>query len=295
MIKFQRILELVNSEGTIIELLRSDESVYLKGKSSGGRTILCETNREIIHLYLTRITLIEAFLLSASAAYIITKDGQSTVHTFETDSDNNSIPETIANLIYGNELFQLIPKNSRTDKSISTIMGLLPEVYDGVKVKKLDNLELAPGSVQLFSKKSPFEIVQIAENDPYEFDYLKANLDSGKGSILCRMTPMSMKLLITGRVSISEIMRCQSNSDYLLINEKGYYKFKYSNVLEGDINAITMGDFSYYTIPSEYTIEGPIEVWDFYMKNIVLTWGGHTVLPVDFEKECPVEIKIEKR
>ena len=56
-----------------------------------------------------------------------------------------------------------------------------------------------------------------------------------------------------------------------------------------------MGSFSYYTIPSEYTIENPLELWDFYMKNIVLTFGGHTVLPVDYEKEYPVEIKTISR
>ncbi len=49
MTKFQRIVELVNSEGTIIELLRSEDKVYFKAKSSEGRTIICETNREIIY------------------------------------------------------------------------------------------------------------------------------------------------------------------------------------------------------------------------------------------------------
>lgn len=296
MIKFRSIVQLVNCEGCMVELLRSENKVYLKGKSSEGRTIICETNREIIYLYLTRVTLIEAFLLSSFNPYFITKEGQSTAQIFETDSNNNSIPEPIENLAYGNELFQLIPKNSRTEKSITEIMGLLPKVYDGVKVKKLDNLQLAPGSVKLFSNNSPFEIVQIEneEFNPYEHDYLKANLAMGNGSVLCRMTPMSMKLLITGRVSISEIMRCQANSDYFLINELGYYQFKYSNVLEGHINAISLGDFSYYTIPSKYTIEKPLVMWDYYMKNIVLTWSGHTVLPIDYEKEYPLKIKIER-
>ncbi|MEN8248896.1 MAG: hypothetical protein ABFS32_08185 [Bacteroidota bacterium] len=289
---FKTIIELVNIEGSIISLLKCEEDkIYFQAKSES-KEIICPTTAHTVYLYLTQISLIQAFLMSESEPYIIIDNGNTTAHYLEFSAF--SVPDVIANLTFGDTLFQLIPKDSRTQKSIPEIMALLPEVYDGLKITEIEDIELSDGNPNFFSDDAPISIVQLEcqENNPYNFEYLKVKLLSGENYLLCRVSPFMLKLLFTG-MTIKSFFMAQSNKEFYQITKNGVYKQYNSTGLQGMFENLWYGYYSYFNIPAEFISEQAIELLGYYERNIVLP-GGYGQQPVEFEKEYPVEIQINR-
>lgn len=294
-INLKHIHTILNSEGDIASILKneSDELFIMARTNLGIAQIICSTNRFNLQLYLTsRITLKQLFLLSQSEHYTIITDNKAVARFFEIDSDNT--PKELNGIQYGNELFHLLPKGVRTDKTANEILELLPPIDEGVKLLIDEDITISNGQVQFFRDESVIQLEQIESEtqNPSEYDYLSVPLTNGTGKLLCRLSPELLKLFLTNSITIQELFKSQMDKEFYYKNKQGnIYKIFYTDGLEGFIDKLSYGNLTYFSLPS--TIDNPIETWDYYTRNIVVS--GYGILPVDFQREYPVTIKIERR
>jgi len=289
--KLKYIQSILNSEGEILSILanESDELFIIARTNEGRSKIICRTNRFRIELYLTsRITLKQLFLLSQSEHYIIITDDKAEARFFEIP---DNIPIEIAGIQYVDELFHLLPKSVRTEKTTKEILEMCPPIEVGVKLLIDEDISITDSQVQFFQHNSPTKVVTIVSEaqNPTEFDYLSVPLNNGTGELLCRLSPELLKLFLTNRLSFQELFKSQMDKEFYYLNEEGsIYKLYHTDGLEGFIDRLAYSNLTYYSLPS--IIDNPIERWAYYSKSLVIS--GHGVLPSEFEREYTVEIQI---
>ena len=122
--KFKRIYELVNCEGTIlavVEDLKGENHLYIQGLClNHGTSIYAKVNDIQLGLYLRgRITLRELFSLRGDEGYILkNRNGYDTVYIYDVDS--SLILNTIA---CGKDLYPDISKDMKSSTPVDEILN----------------------------------------------------------------------------------------------------------------------------------------------------------------------------
>jgi hypothetical protein len=160
--KFYKVHDILNSEGALLSILRSESnSIYIMGQTLEGIKVISMTNEFLINLYLnSRITLFELMSLNQSQHYYIMTGNRSEAVFFEWDS--TTAPGVFKKMVYGNQLYHLLPDSIRTSIDACEIIESLNHEPVEENSVNIDSLPIIESEVNFFNNtKSPIRFISI--------------------------------------------------------------------------------------------------------------------------------------
>lgn len=294
-ITLRKIVEVCNSEGEIIIILKETKSdtLYIMGKTNNGRTkIITKTNHFQISLYLqSRISLKELFLMNHDTHYfLITRDKAEAVF-FEIKPNN--LPPEIQGLECGNELYHFIPPSMRNVNLDRHIDDLLPEPVSREKTEQIGNTILNLGGIDFFnSAKSPIHIVSIESDihNPDQHDYLLCPTQYGKEDVMVKINPYVLFLFLHNRLSVTDVYKCRMDDFFIVHDGDNFYRTKYNSYIESLLLNFGRLNQTYYSLAPTMRIDGPMELYKHYINY--QTSSGKGILEPGFLSSFPIDVKI---
>jgi len=286
-----KIHELINSEGTILEILKDESgTLYMCGKTDKGRSrIICKTSTFIIQTYLqSRITLKELYLLNQDHYYFIIKEGQAIERFFQISTEEET--KEITGLNCGNDLYELLPKSMRSTMTTNEIMDILPDSISVETPEEIEELKPLDADVEFFNE-GPISTVRVQfeiYNDD-EHDYIMCSTWDGR-RVLTRINPYSLFLFLNNRLSIKELFKCRHDDFYYIIDEDSTIQTRYTEEVEVILKNLRYSDLTYFSLPAKIQIENPIEHWKFYTDYITISGKG--IIPSEYNYSSPINIQI---
>lgn len=288
-----QIHDLINNEGPILTLLKDDsDSIYVMGISENGYTkVITQTNSWIIEQFLrSRLKLKEIFILSQDQHFITISEGRAKAQFFRISTICE--PKEIAELSFGDFLYEILPKGVRSGLNTEEILGLLPNQIAEEKPFEIETLAIADSDVQFF-QDGPVRTISVQSNilNSDEHDYIQCNTLDGK-KILTKVNPHSLFLLLNNRVSIKEIFLLRKNDEFIVLDGDSITVSKYSFVISSILRNVCYSDLTYFSLPKKLQIENPIENWKYYVNNVTISGKG--ILEPGFKSIYPLEVNIIK-
>lgn len=290
-----KIQELINAEGAIVTILMDEnESIFIMGNTENGKKkIIAKTNHFQLALYLkSRITLKELFLLNQDEHYYILSRLKKDAVFFELTTVN--LPKVLKSLELSDQLYQMLPSGMKSPLSEKEILELLPDQIQNDEPKEVENIIINQIGIDFFNpERSPYKIVTLESllYNQDEHDFLMIPTQYGREKILVRLNPYTLLLFLTGRISISEVIKCRMSDYYFVRDGDKYIRTRYNSYFNKLLDDLGLIDKFYTSLSESFRIENPIELYSYYVNNH--TNSGKGIFEPGFRKNYPINIKIK--
>ncbi|MFB6318407.1 hypothetical protein [Saccharicrinis sp. FJH54] len=287
MIKRRNRIVLINSEGDLLSVIINQRGqLYIEATLlNNNQKIINETNKNKIELYLKgRITLQSLLLLSSDGHYIFPNNKENGTAKF-IEINLGMHQSELSSIIYGNELYPLLPDSMKPNLSIHEILEFLPEKWNVWESMKLEKYEIANAGYTIFKDNDDIQIVEFEHEliNPDEYYFLKCRLNQNQ-TLMIRLIPESLKLYIN-QITLADLIDI---SDSFILDTDNQIICSYNQTQHIQLIKRTwLCNRSYYQLPHRLRVENPLGC----LKNLQdSTINGRGILSGDFRRDFTIDL-----
>jgi len=285
---------LINSEGKILGLYVDNATgdLYLRGNTSAsGVQILCRTNSFRFGLYLaSRISLVELFHLSYDEMYLFQKKAATEARFLEVE--DLEAPRILSSLEYSNSLYSLINEKCRSELTTDELIDILPVPKNQSICKKLGSMEISAGMWNFsITDNDSLNLVSIEDEvfNPHNHDYVQSYSKKTKTVVYTKTNPVALKLFLTSRITVSELLKCYLHEMYIIHDDSRYQLTGYSEEVRKIIESVKFARRIHSTLPKKLKFNSidQLKIYASYTIN------GRGSVPAEFERNKVIDLVID--